>query len=131
MRRLYWLIMALALVVLPVLATMASLIPVAFWRSPAPIGTGLQMDFAQNQYKIGNITLNNLPDFLTAMSGEFKRTSTATYFDANGVMQTATAGTPRFDHDPVTGQSLGILLEGPATNHNINSTMQGAGVGTL
>lgn len=46
----------------------------------------------------------------------FTRNSAATYWDSNGVMQTAAAGEPRFDHDPVTGEALGILIEEQRTN---------------
>ena len=41
----------------------------------------------------------------------FTRSSTATYVDENGIIQTAAVNTPRFDHDPVTGESLGLLIE--------------------
>ena len=46
----------------------------------------------------------------------FTRASTATYYDQFGVLQTAPAGVPRFDHDPVTGESLGFLIEEQRTN---------------
>lgn len=46
----------------------------------------------------------------------FTRASTATYFDANGVMRTASNNEPRFDHNPVTGESLGLLIEEQRTN---------------
>ena len=44
------------------------------------------------------------------------RASSATYWDANGVLQTAAADEPRFDHDPVTGERLGLLREEQRTN---------------
>jgi len=46
----------------------------------------------------------------------FTRASSGTYWDASGVLQTATTDEPRFDHNPVTGESLGLLVEGAATN---------------
>lgn len=46
----------------------------------------------------------------------FSRASIGTYFDAAGVMQTAIAGAARFDHDPVTHESLGLLIEEARTN---------------
>lgn len=46
----------------------------------------------------------------------FTRSSTATYFDNNGVLQTALSGIPRFDHNPITGESLGLLIEEQRTN---------------
>ena len=51
----------------------------------------------------------------------FTRASTATFFDASGTLQTASAGVPRFTHDPVTLQSLGLLIEGASTNLLLNS----------
>lgn len=46
----------------------------------------------------------------------FTRAGTATYFDANGVMQTAAADQPRFDYDPITLACKGLLIEGGRTN---------------
>jgi hypothetical protein len=46
----------------------------------------------------------------------FTRSSTGTYFDANGMLQVAAVNQPRFDHDPVTGAPLGILIEEQRTN---------------
>lgn len=47
---------------------------------------------------------------------DFTRASTATYFDNNGVLQSAAIDEPRFDHDPVTGEPLGVLIEESRTN---------------
>ena len=41
----------------------------------------------------------------------FTRGSTGTYFGSDGIMRTAGVNEPRFDHDPITGQSLGLLIE--------------------
>jgi hypothetical protein len=46
----------------------------------------------------------------------FTRASNATFFDASGVLQTASNDTPRFDHDPATGASRGLLIEEARTN---------------
>ena len=46
----------------------------------------------------------------------FTRGSTGTYFGSDGLMRTAGVNEPRFDHDPVTGQSLGLLIEESRTN---------------
>lgn len=46
----------------------------------------------------------------------FTRASSGTYFDSNGVMQLASANTPRFDHNPNTKESLGLLIEEQRTN---------------
>jgi hypothetical protein len=54
---------------------------------------------------------NTLDDRIT-----FTRASTATYFDADGVLQSAAVDTARFDHHPVTGARRGLLVEGAGTN---------------
>jgi hypothetical protein len=51
----------------------------------------------------------------------FVRTSTASYYDASGVLQTAAANTPRFDHNPATGESLGLLIEEQRVNIYLQS----------
>lgn len=46
----------------------------------------------------------------------FSRASTGTYYDTNGVIKTAPVNTPRFNHDPVTGEFKGMLVEDSRTN---------------
>ena len=47
----------------------------------------------------------------------FSRTNpTATYVDDNGLIVAAGADEPRFDHDPTTGESLGLLVEEQRVN---------------
>ena len=46
----------------------------------------------------------------------FSRSTTGTYVDSNGIIQTAAIDAPRFDHDPTTGESLGLLIEESRTN---------------
>jgi hypothetical protein len=41
----------------------------------------------------------------------FTRTSTGTYVDESGFIRDAAADEPRFDHDPATGECLGLLIE--------------------
>jgi hypothetical protein len=53
----------------------------------------------------------------------FTRASNATFFDASGVLQTASNDTPRFDH---SGSSLGLLIEEARTNQCTNSEASGA-----
>lgn len=49
-------------------------------------------------------------------TGTFSRASTATYWDANGVLQTAAVDEPRWQWDPATGEFEGLLVEDEATN---------------
>jgi len=49
------------------------------------------------------------------------RASTATFFDSAGVLQTAASGVARFDHDPSTNESLGLLVEETRTNLSLQS----------
>jgi hypothetical protein len=46
----------------------------------------------------------------------FTRASTATFVGSNGLIQTAASGAARFDHNPSTGESLGLLVEEARTN---------------
>jgi len=46
----------------------------------------------------------------------FTRASSASYFDRDGFLKLAASGVPRFDHDPTTGESLGLLIEEQGTN---------------
>ncbi len=53
----------------------------------------------------------------------FSRSSTATYFDENGIIQTATTNEPRFNYDSETGEFLGLLVEDQRTNYTTDSTI--------
>lgn len=46
----------------------------------------------------------------------FVRATTGTYVDEDGLIKTARADIPRFDHNPTTGESLGLLIESRRTN---------------
>ena len=46
----------------------------------------------------------------------FYRDSIATYYDSKGVLRYANVNEPRFDHNPVTGESKGLLIEEARTN---------------
>jgi hypothetical protein len=51
----------------------------------------------------------------------FTRASTATFIDSAGTLQTAAVDVPRFDHNPTTGESLGLLVEEQRTNLLLNT----------
>lgn len=51
----------------------------------------------------------------------FTRASTATFVGSNGLIQTAAVNTPRFDYNPTTLQSLGLLIEEQRTNIILDS----------
>ncbi|MCB9985375.1 MAG: hypothetical protein H6864_06800 [Micavibrio sp.] len=79
----------------------------------------LSMDFiydADGRYTLNGTAYNDLTSFLGASGGTFSRASIGTYFDSSGTLQTASSGTPRFDHDPVTHAPKGILIEEARTN---------------
>ena len=69
----------------------------------------LDLNFASNKSLIDSVSGNNLITFT--------RNSPATYVGEDGLIKTAAANEPRFDHDPMTGESLGLLVEGQRTNN--------------
>jgi hypothetical protein len=60
----------------------------------------------------------------------FTRSTTGTFTNASGVLTSAAINAPRFDYDPATLQSLGLLIEQQRTNAIRNNTMVGAVAGT-
>ena len=46
----------------------------------------------------------------------FTRASTGTFVGSDGLIQAAAVDAPRFDHNPTTGESLGLLVEEARTN---------------
>jgi hypothetical protein len=61
----------------------------------------------------------------------FSRASVGTYFDAAGVLQTATTNAPRWDYDPVSHVLRGVLMETPRTNLLLNSATLGTQSATV
>jgi hypothetical protein len=55
----------------------------------------------------------------------FTRTTTATYFDSTGTMQTAAINAPRWDYDPSTHVLNGLLIEESRINVLLNSATLG------
>lgn len=68
----------------------------------------LDLNFAGTKSLIDSISGRNLISY--------SRNSTATYVGSDGLIKTAAINEPRFDHDPVTGESLGLLIEESRTN---------------
>jgi hypothetical protein len=85
------------------------------WVKP---GATWDLDFVNGRAWIGKVPWRGLRYDLAGLLAQltFSRASTATYFDAAGVLQTAASGELRFDHDPVTLAARGTLLEGQRTD---------------
>jgi hypothetical protein len=93
--------------------------PLPFSRRATQTAPSFSRDFA------GLKTL----DHGVGPSIKFERASNATFFDANGTLQTAANDTPRFDHSG--GSSLGLLIEESRTNSIRNSQAGGATSGVV
>ena len=64
------------------------------------------------------LNLSNMEGGVTSSLDTYYPTTTAAYY------------APRFDHDPTTGEALGLLIEEQRTNSIRNNTMQGAVAGS-
>jgi hypothetical protein len=73
----------------------------------------LDLRFAEDKSLVDATTGSNLVDFT--------RASSATYVGSDGLIKTATTNEARFDHDPTTGESLGLLVEEQRSNLLLNS----------
>ena len=82
----------------------------------------LDLRFADDKSLVNAVTGASLVTFTRASSG--------TFVGSDGVLQTAATNEPRFDHNPTTGESLGLLVEEARTNSIRNNTMVGAVAGT-
>ena len=71
----------------------------------------LDLNFAGNKSLVDTTTEKNYVTFSRAQSG-----NEATYIGSDGLIKYAAADEARFDHDPVTGESLGLLIEESRTN---------------
>jgi len=77
-------------------------------------------------WDVGEVKSGDLTGIYDAADVSLSRASTATYFDASGKMVTAAANELRIDHDPVSGDALGALIEGEAENILSDSSFNGA-----
>ena len=82
----------------------------------------LDLRFADNKSLVDAVTGASLVTFTRASDGAF--------VDSAGARQTAATNVPCFDHNPTTGESLGLLIEEQRTNSIRNNTMVGAVAGT-
>lgn len=74
---------------------------------------GLDLRFAETKSLTDAISGQNLITFT--------RASSATVVNAAGALETVASNVPRFDHNPLTGESLGLLVEEARTNLLLNS----------
>ena len=68
----------------------------------------LDLTFADKKSLVDRISGNNLVTFT--------RSTTATYVGSDGLIKTAAINEPRFDHNPLTRESLGLLVEEARAN---------------
>lgn len=60
----------------------------------------------------------------------FTRSTTGTYTDSAGVLQSAAINVPRFDYNPSTFVAKGLLIEETRTNILVNSLLSGTSLAT-
>ena len=77
----------------------------------------LDLNFAKNKSLIDGVSGNN--------PISFTRGSIGTYTGSDGLIKTAAIDEARFDHNPTTGESLGLLVEEQRTNLLLNSALIG------
>jgi hypothetical protein len=91
----------------------------------APVGRGSNLIYSQAGMPSLDLRFaetKSLNDFISSTNLiTFTRASNATFVDSNGLIQTATTDVPRFDHNPATGESLGLLVEEQRVNLLLNS----------
>jgi len=78
--------------------------------------------FVSNTFKSAALDLNfaSTKSLVDAKTGQnlvtFTRASSGSYVGSDGLIKTATTNEARFDHNPTTGESLGLLVEEQRTN---------------
>jgi hypothetical protein len=82
------------------------------WRRAQAVPS-LDLRFADNKSLADAVTGQQLVTITRAGSG--------TFTDSAGTLQTAATDVPRFDHNPTTGESLGLLVEEARTNLLVGS----------
>jgi len=83
-------------------------------------GLGSDSVFATSSLDLNFAVNKNLGTLVDATTGSnlvnFTRATSATYVGSDGLIKSATTDEARFDHDPTTGESLGLLLEDEGRN---------------
>ena len=82
-------------------------------RSSTFKNAALDLNFASTKSLVDSVTGNNLITFA--------RSSIGTYVGSDGLVKTAITNEARFDHNPTTGESLGLLVEEARTNLSLYS----------
>lgn len=77
------------------------------WRTARAVPS-LDLQFADTKSLADAVTGQSLVTFTRASSG--------TYVGSDGLIKTAATDEPRFDHNPTTGESLGLLVEESRSN---------------
>ena len=95
------------------------------WRNARTVPS-LDLQFADNKSLVDAVTNQNLVTFTRVQA----TSNGSTYVGSDGLIKTAGTNEPRFDHNPTTGESLGLLVEEARTNSIRNNTMVGAVAGT-
>lgn len=97
------------------------------------VGIGLKTVATLSSSKIGGrpaLALNFLDTALLDSRITFTRSTTATFVGSNGLIQTAAINDPRFDYNPATLASKGLLIEEQRTNLLLNSLIDGTSLST-
>ena len=92
------------------------------WATAGTTAPKLDLNFARDKQLVNAVNGSN--------PITFTRNSIGTYVGSDGLIKTAAVNEPRFDHNPVTRESLGLLVEEGRTNSITNNTMVGAAAGT-
>jgi hypothetical protein len=82
------------------------------WRRARAVPS-LDLRFAESKSLVDSVSGQNLITFT--------RASTGTFVDSDGVIRSAGNDVARFDHNPLTGECLGLLVEEQRSNIAISS----------
>ena len=89
--------------------------------------TSLDLDFIAGVYSYWDGSFTQAPANPFGSLITYTRNSVATYHGPDGLLKTAVANEPRIDHDPVTLECRGLLIEAPRHNLLTNSGLFSSG----